>query len=89
MTVFRLNPSQYEKWVYQNCGDVADFIEGTLLDSVLIDCKRGRAAIFETALNEWSSAYIVYFAPYKDPDALENVNSMWDTFAGCELFETA
>lgn len=43
--------------------------------------------MFETALNTWSSAYTVYFAPYNDPDALAMVNNMWDTFAGAALFD--
>lgn len=87
MTVFKLGSREYNKWIYQNKGVPADHVEGVLLDSVLVDCKRGQAALFETALNEWSSAYLVYFAPFTDPDALETVNNMWDTFAGAPLFD--
>lgn len=87
MTVFKLGSREYEKWIHQNNAGVLDLVEGCLLDSVLVDCKRGVAAMFETALNTWSSAYLVYFAPYNDPDALATVNNMWDTFAGAALFD--
>ena len=89
MTKFRLNPCQYDKWVKQNDADVSDIVEGTLLDSVLLDCKRGVAAVFETHVNCWTSTFTVYFAPYDDADAVETVNNLWDAFAGAALVETA
>ena len=87
MTVFKLGSREYEKWIYQNNAEVLDLVEGCLIDSVLVDCRRGCAAMFETALNECSSAFLVYFAPYNDPDALATVNNMWDTFSGAALFD--
>ena len=87
MTVFKLGSCEYSKWIHQNNAKVLDLVEGCLIDSVLVDCKRGCAAMFETALNEWSSAFLVYFAPYNDLDALETVNNMWNTFSGAPLFD--
>lgn len=87
MTVFKLGSREYNKWIYQNKGVPADHVEGVLLDSVLVDCKRGVAAMFETFQNSNSSVYTVYFAHYTDFDALDTVYNMWDTFAGAALFD--
>ena len=38
-----------------------DCVEGCLLDSFMLACKRGYAAVYETCLNEWSSTYRVEF----------------------------
>jgi len=88
MTIFKLNPDQYEKWIYQNAADVSDFVEGTLLDSVFVQCSGGVAAIFETVVNCWTSTFTVYFGRYGSEDELTVIN-MWEAFAGCELMETA
>lgn len=88
MTVFKLGSVEYEKWLHQNCGEVSDIVEGCLIDSVLVDCKRGVAAMFETYQNSNSSVYTVYFARYDSEDE-KTVYNMWDTFAGAAIFETA
>ena len=85
MTIFKMSPDNYEKWIYQNNADVSDFVEGTLLDSVLVDCKRGRAALFETAVNCWTSTFTVYYAAYTDPAGVAALELLWDNFAGAAL----
>lgn len=42
MTVFKLGSREYEKWIHQNNAGVLDLVECCLIDSVLVDCKRGR-----------------------------------------------
>ena len=88
MTAFKLNPFQYEKWIHQNKAFVTDIVEGCLLDSVLVQCSGGVAAMFETALNDWSSCFTVYFARYGS-EGENTVYNMWDTFAGAAIVETA
>lgn len=58
-----------EKFERQNKAECVDVIEGSLLDNLLYECKRGTAFIFEERLNCWSSAYRVYFVPYKEQPA--------------------
>ena len=87
MTVFKMGSCEYCKWIHQNKGEPADHVEGALLDSVLVDCRRGRAALFETYQNTNSSVFTVYFAPYTDYDALDTLDDMWDAFSGAALFD--
>ena len=57
------------KWMHQNGGEyTGDYFEGSLLDNFIVTTKRGYCFIFEQYLNEWSSAYLCYFVPYKDKD---------------------
>lgn len=88
MTVFKLNALQYEKWIHQNNASVEDIVEGCLLDSVLVQCSGGVAAIFETYQNSNSSVFTVYFGRYGSEDE-QTVCNMWDTFAGAAIVETA
>lgn len=88
MTVFKLSGRDFEKWAAQNKAFTTDFLEGNLLDSMFVQCSGGVAALFETRENCWSSSYTAYFGRYGSEDE-KTVYNMWDTFAGCELFETA
>lgn len=65
-----------QKWLHQNGAFVEDLIEGILLDNSLEVCKRGYAAIYEHALNEWSSNYIVEF----ETGLASNVFDRWNKF---------
>lgn len=59
----------FDKWFHQNRAEYTGaFFEGVLLDNFVLDCKRGYAFVYEHALTEWTSAYRVKFAPYKDWD---------------------
>lgn len=75
----------YAKFEQQCGGEVVDFVEGALLDSVLIEGRRGLYFLKDTFLNEWCSTYTVYFAAYKNSDDCETLWSMWDTFAGADV----
>lgn len=56
-----LGADRLEMWIHQNEGIVDDVIEGSLLDNLLVYCKRGVAIIKERYVNEWSSNYHIYF----------------------------
>lgn len=62
---FTINPRYLEKWIHQNAGEIDEIVEGCLLDSLLIACKRGYAALYEKYVNAYESTYEVYFQPYK------------------------
>ena len=78
-----------EKFLHQIGGEVVDIVEETLLDSLLVAGRRGYFFCKVTFLNTWSSTYTVYFADYKDVDAVNTLLTMWETFAACEVVETA
>lgn len=50
-----------DKWIKQNDGIIVDSFDGSLLDYFMIDCKHGRAFIFENARTAWTSKYQCYF----------------------------
>lgn len=59
---FRLHPSELEKWMHQNRAEyTGDAVEGCLLNSFVLTCKRGFAAVYEHYLTEWTSDYLVEF----------------------------
>lgn len=59
---FYLNPQALEKWLHQNKAEyTGKFAEGVLLDSFVVQTKRGYAALIERATTEWTSAYTVIF----------------------------
>lgn len=66
---FYIEADQLEKWLYQNraCYTGA-FIEGVLLDNFVVDTPKGYAAIYEKAVNEWTSKYLVEYAISKEKD---------------------
>ena len=71
-----------EKFLHQISGDVVDLLEGTLQDSFFVSGKRGYYFLKDTFVNTWSSAYIVFFAAYKNMDDVNELFKMWDDFAG-------
>ena len=78
VTCFRLAPGeQFKKWMYQNGAEyTGDYVEGCLLDNFVVATRRGYAAIYARALNEWSSCYYVEF----QPGAAQDVFSKWYEF---------
>ena len=71
----------YSKFIYQCKGDVIDFVEEALLDSVLIAGRRGYYILKDHYLNSNNSTYYVYFANYKDAAAVAELLQAWDDFA--------
>ena len=61
MKEFTLHSKNFEKWLYQNDGEILEKAEGCLLDNYLIVCKNGFAAAYETYKNCWTSVYTVKF----------------------------
>lgn len=78
---YRFESMTIDKWMYQNSAIVEDFLDGCLLDNMLLQTRRGVAFVKETALNVWSSTYTLYFAAYKDAGAVDAVYNMWSEFA--------
>lgn len=78
-----------EKFLHQIGGEVVDMVEETLLDSLLVAGRRGYYFCKVVFLNTWASDYRIYFAPYKDVEAVETLLGMWEAFAACEVVETA
>ena len=77
VTRFRLDPGELEKWLHQNGAEyTGDYIEGCLLDNVIVATRRGYAAIYENYLNEWNSDYYIEF----QPGAAQNVFAKWYKF---------
>ena len=67
MTRFYLNAGALGRWMYQNKAQhTGAYVEGVLVDSFVVETKRGVAAIYEHYLNEWTSNYYVEFTDYKN-----------------------
>lgn len=53
MTRFYLNASALSRWMHQNKAQCTGaYVEGVLVDSFVVETKRGVAAIYEHYLNE-------------------------------------
>lgn len=78
---YKFEAMTIDKWVHQNSAIVEDFLEGCLLDNMLLQTRRGVAFVKETFINTWCSTYTLYFAAYNDLDAVDAVYNMWSEFA--------
>ena len=78
---YRFESMTIDKWIHQNSAIVEDFLDGCLLDNMLLQTRRGVAFVKETFINTWCSTYTLYFAAYKDRDAVDAVYNMWSEFA--------
>ncbi len=89
MTTFEISYGEnFNTWERQNAGEyTGDFVDGCLLDNFVIACKRGYAFCYENFVNEWTSNYLVKFAPYKDKESCSALWKEWERFA--EKAETA
>lgn len=68
-----------DKLIYQNKGEIIDFVEGCLLDNLLIETKRGYMALIDTYVNCWTSCYTLYFS--RD---FNRVQTVFDEIKGVE-----
>lgn len=67
MTRFYVGSTQLNKWMHQNKASYTGmFVEGCLLDSFVLETRRGYAFVYEHYLNANSSDYYVEFVPYKN-----------------------
>ena len=90
MTEYKFGESMtIDKFLHQIGGEVVDIVEETLLDSLLVAGRRGYFFCKVNFLNTWSSTYTVYFADYRDVDAVNTLLTMWETFAACDVVQTA
>ena len=94
ITIFNLNPCDFEKWLNQNHGEYTGcFVDGCLQDNFVIATKRGYAFFYEHVRNSWASDYTVYFIPYKSGEKHEKVYDIlwrnWYEFAERAERETA
>lgn len=90
MKEYRLGDNmRIDKFIFQVGGEVVDMVEVTLLDSLLVAGRRGYYFCKVTFLNSCSSSYTIYFADYRDVDAVNTLLTMWETFAACDVVQTA
>ena len=74
MTIFYLDSSDLNKWMYQNDAEyLGDFVPGVLQDNFTVITRRGYAAIYEHYLNTWCSDFRVEFQPFGDQYATYDV----------------
>ena len=76
MTRFYLNAGALGRWMHQN--------KGVLVDSFVVETKRGVAAIYEHYLNEWTSNYYVEFTDYKNGFKNGEVDKIWSDWYAFE-----
>lgn len=85
MTRFYLNASALGRWIHQNKAQYTGaYIEGVLVDSFVVETKRGVAAIYEHGLNEWTSNYYVEFTDYKNGFKNGEVDKIWSDWYAFE-----
>lgn len=86
MTRLTISPSFLEKWMRQNEAEyTGDFFDGALIDSFVVFCKRGVAAIYEHYINSWESDYRVEFETGRAKTVWEN----WNRFAEASKHDVA
>jgi len=87
MTAFVLR-MDLQKWLHQNGvteNGYLEFVEGCLLDNMIVQTKRGYAAIYESYQNSNSSVYRIEFQPGDAPDVWDR----WENFRDMMEQETA
>ena len=73
------------RWMHQNKAQYTGaYVEGVLVDSFVVETKRGIAAIYEHALNEWTSNYYVEFTDYKNGFKNGEVDKIWSNWYAFE-----
>lgn len=79
LTAITIGSVDLDKWLHQNKAEdsALDFVVGCLLDNMIVQTKRGFAAIYEKYLNPNSSCYYIEFQPGDAPDVWE----AWERFA--------
>lgn len=85
MTRFYLNAGALGRWMHQNKAQYTGaYVDGVLVDSFVVETKRGVAAIYEHALNEWTSNYYVEFTDYKNGFKNGEVDKIWSDWYAFE-----
>lgn len=85
MTRFYLNAGSLSRWMHQNKAQYTGaYVEGVLVDSFVVETKRGVAAIYEHALNEWTSNYCIEFTDYKNGFKNGEVDKIWSDWYAFE-----
>jgi hypothetical protein len=80
MKVFRVNDE--EKWMHQNEAKYTTaYVEGTLLDNYILECKRGWCAVYERYATPNSSYHEFRFAPFKNQ---RECDELWAEFMAFE-----
>jgi len=79
ITEFRITEQRFfDMWLHQNRAEpTGAWFEGSLLDNDVYSCKRGYAFVYELGLTEWTSGYLVKFAPYEDAESLDALWREW------------
>ena len=85
MTEMRIK--ELDKWIHQNNGEVIDIAEGSLIDNIIIDCKRGTCFIFEEYKTEWTSAYHAFFFPEKEYNSADYNTTEYNWYIRKEVLE--
>lgn len=85
MTRFYLNAGALDRWMHQNKAlYTGAYIEGILVDSFVVETKRGIAAFYEHPLNEWTSNYYVEFTDYNNSFTNDEINKIWSNWHAFE-----
>lgn len=85
MTRFYLNAGALGRWMHQNKAlYTGAYIEGVLVDSFVVETKRGIAAFYEHPLNERTSNYYVEFTDYNNGFTNDEINKIWSNWHAFE-----
>ena len=82
MSIRKFRVEDEAKWEHQNRAEyMGDFVEGVLLDSYMLACKRGYCAVYARSHSAgWSSWHEYRFAAYKDKEACDELWREWREF---------
>lgn len=81
MTRFYINAGALGRWMHQNKAlYTGAYIEGVLVDSFVVETKRGIATFYEHPLNEWTSNYYVEFTDYNNGFTNDEINKIWSNW---------
>lgn len=85
MTQFYLNAGALGRWMHQNKAQYTGaYVEGVLVDSFIVETKRGTAALYEHCLNPNSSDYYVEFVDYKYGFKNGEMDKLWSNWYAFE-----
>ena len=76
-TIKRVSASTVDAFIKENRGEIIGFELGTLLDNMVISFNFGTLFCFEQYVNEWCSAYTLYFF---HADRERGIKKMWEKF---------
>lgn len=83
VSTFRISPEKLAKWMHQNKAQyTGDVVVGSLLDSFMLVCKNGYAAVYERYVNPNMSTYEIQFER-------GNAQTVWDNWRTFESSASA